>query len=146
MTRPEAETIIRDFCANYPSVRLAEENKQAYVDALLPLPAKQTYHAVREVMYAEERFPSVAHLLRLIREAEATKRGQRPASYSGRGCLQISDICEQCGRRITDAEFEDGNWEFVQNAAEEVNGRVHRRCYPKADHEKPARAAAELPF
>lgn len=158
MTRQEATAIVAELAASYSGIRLSADRAKVYEDAILPLPTQQTYSAIREVMHSQERFPSVALLLHLIRASEASKRGEQPATYTGRATLKVSDVCIHCGRRITDQEFDEDNWRFVESGRDEVVGREHRCCYPKReaahtevpdrvpDDIQPAQFAADIPF
>lgn len=138
MTKDEAVKLVRGFCACYPNVKLDEENRDAYVDAIAKLrDPRQTYRAMDEVAQKEQRFPTLAKLLYLIRQAEVSLRspGENAPTYTGRATLKVSDSCIHCGRKITDQEFEDGNWTFVEDGQEHIVGREHRRCHPKAETE-----------
>jgi hypothetical protein len=149
MTRSEAETIIRELHAAFAVSAMSSDRLKVYADAIERLPRDQTYRAIREVMRSKERMPSVGLLMHLIDASEAVAAGKRPSSYTNRAGLVLSDVCEQCGRRITDEEFESDNWTFTVNAADEAVGRVHHRCYGKPkDAQPPNGAAADdgIPF
>ncbi len=68
MNRPQADAVIAAVMAHYPGVALSEASQNAYATALMPLSPKQAMQAALEVARREERFPSVAALLRGIGE------------------------------------------------------------------------------
>lgn len=68
MTREQAKAVIAAVMAHYPGTALDQANENAYVNALRALPPKPAMRAALEVARREERFPSVAALLRAIGE------------------------------------------------------------------------------
>ena len=161
MTKDEAVKIVHTLVARYPTIRVTEDNRDAYVAAIVKLHnAARTYRAVVEIAETEQRLPSVPRLMYLIRQAEATSKAgaDNAPTYTGRATLKISDVCIHCGRRITDQEFEEDNWRLVENGRDEVVGREHRCCHPKReaahteapdrvpDDMQPAQFAADIPF
>jgi hypothetical protein len=71
--------------------------------------------------------------------AELRKRGRSEdmaPTFTGRTYLVVSDVCVECGQRITDKEFEDHVWDFVPPNGP-CTGRIHERCQAARDRRDP---------